>query len=76
MKQTMTAYKPPMPMGQVLYLADYQQAAGEKRRAITWERTEGIPNWLETVSNWVEVLATGAMTALSVYWMWYCMVCV
>lgn len=72
MKQAMTQEK----MGQILYMNNVPQVEQTDCRAITWERTSGIPNWLENVSNWVEVLVTGAMTAFSVYWMWYCMVCV
>ena len=65
MKQN-TMRKQNPPLGQVLYLKDY----------IPWERTPGIPEWLEKVSIWTENLAGTAMTVLSVGWMWYCMVCV
>lgn len=63
------------PRGQVLYLSDYIPA---KAAAVPplWERTAGIPEWLEQVSIWTESLTTVAMTVLSVGWMWYCMACV
>lgn len=42
-----------------------EQAAQPK----LWERTPGIPEWLEKVSIWTENLAGTAMTVLSVGWM-------
>ena len=74
MKQnTMRTQHPPL--GQVLYLKDYVPAEQAARPQL-WERTPGIPEWLEKVSIWTENLAGIAMTVLSVSWMWYCMVCV
>lgn len=63
------------PLGQVLYLKDYIPAEQTAQPQL-WERTPGIPEWLEKVSIWTENLAGMAMTVLSVSWMWYCMVCV
>lgn len=63
-----------VPLGQMLYLKDYLPAQPTKPHT-RWERTPGIPEWLEQVSIWTERLFTGAMTVLSVGWMWYCMVC-
>lgn len=63
------------PLGQVLYLKDYIPAEQTAQPQL-WERTSGIPEWLEKVSIWTENLAGMAMTVLSVSWMWYCMVCV
>ena len=77
MKQNaaMRQRKEAMPLGQVLYLEDYIPEKPAQRRTL-WERTPGIPEWLEQVSIWTESLTTVAMTVLSVGWMWYCMVCV
>lgn len=63
------------PSGQVLYLEDYLPEKSAEPPKL-WERTAGIPEWLEQVSIWTESLTTVAMTVLSVGWMWYCMVCV
>lgn len=63
------------PMGKLLYLKDYIPAKPAQPPKL-WERTPGVPEWLEQVSIWTEGLTTAAMTVLSVGWMWYCMVCV
>ncbi len=63
------------PLGQVLYLKDYVPVEQTAQPRL-WERTPGIPEWLEKVSIWTENLTGMAMTVLSVSWMWYCMVCV
>lgn len=76
MKQNTTKrQEPAMPLGQVLYLKDYIPAKQASRHKL-WERTPGVPEWLELVSIWMENLTGIAMTMLSVGWMWYCMACV
>ena len=47
-----------VPLGQMLYLKDYLPAQPTKPHT-RWERTPGIPEWLEQVSIWTERLFTG-----------------
>lgn len=62
------------PLGQLLYWEDYRPEKTVRPETI-WERTEGIPEWLEQVSIWVECLTAAAMTVCSLGWIWYCTVC-
>lgn len=64
-----------VPMGQLLYLTDCGAAQPVPYERL-WEQLPGIPRWLNTLSIWVEGLATATITLFSVYWMYYCMVCV
>lgn len=63
-----------MPLGQLLYLEDYIPEEPTRPETI-WERTEGVPEWLEQVGIWAECLTAAAMTVWSFGWIWYCMVC-
>lgn len=63
------------PSGQVLYLKDYIPERSVETPTL-WERTPGIPEWLEQVSIWTESLTAVAIILLSVSWIWYCVTCV
>ncbi len=63
--------------GKVAYFSDYVQPKGTRQPLVVWACSQGnVPRWLDRLSNWVEVLATGVMSLCGLYWIWYCMCCV